>query len=211
MCSRQCQNGKPRLIAYASKRLPEAVRSYLITELELCGLVINIASFSQLLKRVDFNAIVDHLALTHIIKSKAELAITRLQRLLELISSYSFNLYYMKGKNMVLSDFLSRQKHDNSDPHEIIPISFNMYKALYETYYKIEPQDRYLVQTRSQTKATGITLPEVHGMKKTLDTRMLPEKQKTQIQAEQLVKIRPKLGRGRAGIRHKKTNLLLLT
>ena len=28
---------------------------------------------------------------------------------------------------MILSDFLSRQKHDNSNLHEIIPISFNMY------------------------------------------------------------------------------------
>ena len=46
----QIQNGKPKLIAYASKRHPEAVRSYSITELELCGLAINIASFSHLLK-----------------------------------------------------------------------------------------------------------------------------------------------------------------
>ena len=38
-------------------RLPEAVRSYSITELELCGLAINIASFSYLLKRTDFDAI----------------------------------------------------------------------------------------------------------------------------------------------------------
>ena len=135
----QIQNQKPRLIAYASKRLLEAVRSYLITELELCGLVINIASFSHLLKRVDFDVIVDNLALTHIIKSKAELAITGIKRLLELFSSYSFNLFYMKGKDMVLSDFLSRQRHDDSDPHEIIPISFNMYNTLYKTYYRIEP------------------------------------------------------------------------
>ena len=56
----QIQNGKPRLIAYASKRLSEAVKSYSITELELCGLAINIASFLHLLKRVDFDAIVDH-------------------------------------------------------------------------------------------------------------------------------------------------------
>ena len=34
----QIQNRKLRLIAYASKRLPEAVRSYSITELELCSL-----------------------------------------------------------------------------------------------------------------------------------------------------------------------------
>ena len=41
----QVQNGKPKLIAYASKRLPEVTRNYSITELELCGLAINIASF----------------------------------------------------------------------------------------------------------------------------------------------------------------------
>ena len=82
-------------------------KSYFITQLQLCGLVINIASFSHLFKRVDFDAIVDHLALTHIIKSKMEPATTRIKRLLELISSYSFNLYYMKGKDLVLSDFLS--------------------------------------------------------------------------------------------------------
>ena len=63
--------------------------------------MINIASFLHLLKRVDFDAIVDYLALTHIIKSKAELATTRTKRLLELIGSYSFNLYYMKGKDMI--------------------------------------------------------------------------------------------------------------
>ena len=82
----QIQNGKPRLIAYASKNLPEAVRSYSITELELCGLAINIASFSHLLKRVDIDAIVVHLALTHIIKGKVEPVTARIKRLLELIS-----------------------------------------------------------------------------------------------------------------------------
>ena len=59
--------GKPKLIAYASKRPAEPVRSYSITE--LCGLI-NIASFSHLLKCVDFDALVDHLALTQYIKSK---------------------------------------------------------------------------------------------------------------------------------------------
>ena len=123
----QIQNGKPKLIAYASKRLPETAKNYSSTELELCRLAINIASFSHLLKRVDFDAIVDHLSLTHIIKSKAEPTTTRIKRLLQLISSYSFNLYYITVKHMVLSDFLSRQKNDDSNPHEIIPISFNTY------------------------------------------------------------------------------------
>ena len=106
----QIQNRKPKLIAYASKRLPEAARSYSITELELSGLAINIASLLHLLKRVDFDAIMDHLALMNIIKSKMELVTTRIKRLLELISSYSFNLYYMKGKHMILSDFIMTEK-----------------------------------------------------------------------------------------------------
>ena len=52
----QIQNGKPKLIAYASKRLPGATKNYSITELELCQLAINIAAFSHLLKRSDFDA-----------------------------------------------------------------------------------------------------------------------------------------------------------
>ena len=126
----QIQNGKPKLIAYASKRLPEAMKSYSITKLELCGLAINIASFSHLLKRVDFDTVVDHLALTPIIQTKMELVTTRIKKLFELISCYSFNLYYMKGKDMILSDFLLQQNNDDSNPNEIIPISFDMYKIL---------------------------------------------------------------------------------
>ena len=171
----QIQNGKPKLIAYASKRLLEAARNYSITELEVCGLAINIASFSHLLKRVDFDVIVDHLALTHIIKSKAEPATTRIKSLLEPISFYSFNLYYIKGKDMMLSDLLSRQNHNNSYPHEIIPISFNMHYLLHEKYYNIGKTEKYLVQTWSQTKSSGIKLLEVHGVSKNLDLNIQPE------------------------------------
>ena len=84
------RNGKPKLIAYASKRLPEAARNYSITELERCGLAINITSFAHLLKKVDFDAIVDHLALVHILKSKTEPATPRIKRLLEGALAFSF-------------------------------------------------------------------------------------------------------------------------
>ena len=36
----------------------------------------------------------------------------------------------MKGKDMILSDFLLQQNNDNRNPKEIIPISFDMYKIL---------------------------------------------------------------------------------
>ena len=59
-----------------------------------------------------------------------EPATARIKRLLELISSYLFNLYYMKGKDMILSDFLLQQKNDDSNPNAITPISFDMYQIL---------------------------------------------------------------------------------
>ena len=53
----QIQNGQPRLIFYASKRMPEAAKNYSITELEMCRLAMNIATFSHLLKKVDFDVV----------------------------------------------------------------------------------------------------------------------------------------------------------
>ena len=53
---------------------------------------------------------------------------------------------------MILSDFLSRQRVDQSNPHEIIPISFDMKVILKERYYNIGNDSRYLVQICSQAK-----------------------------------------------------------
>ena len=36
--------------------------------------------------------------------------------------------------------------------------------------------DKYLIQTRSQAKSSGIKLPEVHGMRKNLDPNLKPER-----------------------------------
>ena len=59
-------------------------------------------------------------------RSKVELVTNRIKRLLEVLSAYSFNLYYIKGKDMILSDFLSRQDISDENTREIIPISFNI-------------------------------------------------------------------------------------
>ena len=148
------------------------------TELEKCGLAIKIASFAHLLKKVDFDAIVDHLALTHIMKSKMGPVTIRIERLLKVLSSYSFKLYYIKGKDMILSNFLSRQKIDDSNPHEIITISFNMRNVLQDRYYNIGSvrriEEKYLVQTRSQSKPSSIKLPEVHGVEKGINPHIQP-------------------------------------
>ena len=205
----QIQNGKPKLIAYSSKRLPKAARNYSIMELEVCGLTINIASFAHLLRKVDFDVIVDHLAITQIMRSKVEPATNRIKRLLEVLSSYSFNLYYIKGKDMVLSDFLSRQDPGDEDTKEIIPISFNMKSVLQDKYYSNNSEniDRCMVQTRSQTKASGVELPEVHGSRKGLDPHRIPERQ-IQLIARLEIDKKPRIDQGRAGMRRKAPPIL---
>ena len=54
-------------------------------------------------------------------------------------------LYKRKGYD--IEHFLSRQKHDDSNPYVIFPISFNMHSILHEGYYSIGLMDKYLVQT----------------------------------------------------------------
>ena len=93
---------------------------------------------------------------------------------------------------MILSDFLSWQNNDNSNPHEVIPISLNMYQILDEYYYK----EKYLIHTRSQTKSSGTKLQEVHSMRKNLDPNLKPEKQHAMPKNGSMEK--PHIGQGRA-------------
>ena len=72
---------------------------------------------------------------------------------------------------MILSDSLSRQKNDDSNPHEIITISFNMCQILDDNYYS----EKYLIQTRSQAKSSGINLLEIHGVGKNLHPNLKPK------------------------------------
>ena len=68
----QEQQGVLRLVAYNSKRLPEAATRYSISELELLGLTINIVSVKHYLKGENFSVVIDHSALVYIINSKKE-------------------------------------------------------------------------------------------------------------------------------------------
>ena len=89
---------------------------------------------------------------------------------------------------MVLSDFLLRRKTDDSNPREIIPISFSLRRVLHEHYYKISNltrtidagTDKYLVQTRPQAKSSGIKVPEVYSVNKGLILHVKSEHQESE-------------------------------
>ena len=99
---------------------------------------------------------------------------------------------------MILSNFLSRQMIHKSNPHEIIPISFDIKAILKDMYYNIGNENRHLIQTHTQAKDSGIKLPEVHGVDKGINPDIKPERQvlKSQNSAN-----KPKLGQGREGLR----------
>ena len=120
----QKQRGKYHLVAYYSKRLPEAVANYSISELELTGVMANVAAFKHLLRNANFHVYCDHSALVHILKAKREPPTLRLKKLIENLSEYKFDIYFLKGKEMHISDFLSRHPDDEDSPNEIIPIAF---------------------------------------------------------------------------------------
>ena len=128
---------------------------------------------------------------------------------------------------MVLSDFLSRQKADDSNPHELIPISFSLKDQVSGHFYRIDNEnnlprkDKYLVQTRSQVRSSGIRLPEIHGVNKGINPHLKPERQRplptlptqsippthiTQPVDKGLPTHpipKPRIGHGRAGLRRK--------
>ena len=173
----QMQEGKAKLIGYASKTLPEACSRYSVTELEMTGLLVNMNLWKNLLKHREFDAAVDHVAVTQIMKAKTEPATTRIMRLLDRLSAYSFNLYYVKGRDMILADYLSRHRNKDMDPSDLIPISFccmDVFRGFLETSHGLEV---YNIGTRSSTKASGEKPPEVHGADKPLDPNLKPEHQ----------------------------------
>ena len=59
---------------------------------------------------------------------------------------------------MTSYNFLSRQHRDSSNPHEIIPILFNMGKVLQQNYQNYTKT--FLVQTRSQNKAKNARISD---------------------------------------------------
>ena len=190
----QVQNGKPRLIGYGSKSLPKACANYGITELEMTGLMYNMLTWKHWLGKKDFDAAVDHRAIPYIMKGKHPPTTDRIARLLFGLNAFNFHLYYVKGKDMILCDFLSRIAVDEGDPMDLVPVSFNTITILQDYYFRLKhmshrthlsekerkmiyKMETYFIMTRSQRNAAGITTLPVHGVGKAVNPNLKPETQ----------------------------------
>ena len=139
----------------------------------MTGLLVNMNLWKNLLKHCEFDTAVDHVAVTQILKAKTEPATTRIMRLLDRLAAYSFNLYYVKGRDMIMADYLFCHRTKDSDTSELIPISF----CPLTSYYKCLEENAYCIGTRASAKAAGEVAPEVHGADKPLNPNLKPEHQ----------------------------------
>ena len=176
-------DGEYRGVAYYSKKLPEAVKRYSISELELTGILANVTAFKHILRNVNFTVYCDHSALVHIIKAKREPPTLRLQKLVEHLMDYKFNIKFLKGKEMFVTDFLSRHPKDaeSESPNEIIPIAFLLKDAteewddtkprtqkrlrLVNAHHCSKCEDGLFVMTRSMAKTQGAEVPQMYPLK----------------------------------------------
>ena len=176
-CLWQRQNGKNKLIGYASKTLPSPCKNYGVTELEMFGMVVSIKMWAMWLGRNEFDCVVDHQAIVHIMKSKDPPATDRIKKFLEGLTNYNARYYYLKGKHMLISDFLSRMSRDPHPVWNIIPVGFTPKEILLE---KMKEENNLLKLTDTcmiTTRSAGQKLPEVHGANKELDPNYKPEHQ----------------------------------
>ena len=113
-------------------------------------------------------------------KSQNLPATGRIISLLEHLSGYCLNLYYVKRKAMILCEYLSRITVDEGDPSEVIPISFNAlahYRLAIDYLAESFIISHFMVVTRSSTSFAGIKSPPVHCVQKAVDPAFKPESQ----------------------------------
>ena len=136
----QWQDNQWVLVGYHSKKLPPPVQNYGVTKLELTGLLANIHGFEQKLRNNYFEVIVDHKAIDYMVKSKHQPTTTRLANLLLKLREYTFDLKYLEGNKLKVSDALSHlyieEKHKIND---VIPLNFLLHysdRQLLSNYHK---------------------------------------------------------------------------
>ena len=101
-----------------------------------------------------FEAIVDHKTIDYLIKSKHEPTSTRLVTLSDRLNRYTFDLKYLEGSKLKVSDALSRlyseEKHKISD---VIPLNL----LLHFTDYQLYKESDHLANKLYANKKTKLT------------------------------------------------------
>jgi hypothetical protein len=108
------QKGRP--IAYASKSLTASEKLYANIERELLAIVFGCKRFHQLTYGRHVTVHSDHKPISSIIKKPLSAAPPRLQRLLLSLQKYDITVEHVRGKDIPVSDYLSRHSVNDTYP-----------------------------------------------------------------------------------------------
>jgi hypothetical protein len=104
----QEQKGVLRVIAYASRTLNSAERSYCTTRKEFLGVIFGLKTFRMYALGRNFTLRTDHASLTHLLKSPEPVG--QQARYLDFLTQFDFSIIHRSGKSNANADFLSRIK-----------------------------------------------------------------------------------------------------
>jgi predicted aspartyl protease len=104
----QEQEGVLRVIAYASRTLNAAERSYCATRKELLGVIFGLKTFRTYVLGRHFTLRTDHASLTHLLKSPEPVG--QQARYLDFLAEFNFSIVHRSGKCNANADFVSRIK-----------------------------------------------------------------------------------------------------
>ena len=102
----QEENGKIVPVAYASRKLKQSKRSYVVIEKDCLVLVWAVQKFSRYLYGTPFTVETDHCPLKYL--NEAKLKIARLMRWALILQPYRIHINAIKGSENVGPDYLSR-------------------------------------------------------------------------------------------------------
>ena len=146
------QDSKP--IAYASRALTDTETRYAQIEKELLAIVFAFSRFHQYVYGKDVTVESDHKPLDAITRKQLSAAPPRLQRMLLQLQRYSFSLIYKPGREMTVTDTLSRaylEDKPNSDD-----LSKDLIYALNMVLNNLPVSDAKLQAIQQATKADPV-------------------------------------------------------
>lgn len=120
-CIKHVVKGEEKPIAYASRVLSKAEINYSMIDKEALAIYFGVKKFEQYLMGREFSIKTDHKPLIAIFGSKKgipSMSASRLQRWSIYLSSFQFKIKYIKGKENVEADALSRLAIENIECEE---------------------------------------------------------------------------------------------
>lgn len=133
------QDGHP--IAYASKSLTKSETLYAQIEKELLGILFGCKRFHQFIYGREVTVHCDHKPISSIMKKPLSAAPPRLQRMLLQLQKYSITVQYVSGKEIPVSDCLSRHNVTETYQNLVEGLDYHVHsvrKQLFVTDKRLE-------------------------------------------------------------------------